>query len=117
MVPPDFRSKEGGVGDLDVELLYRVFPMNSTYRYLPIYTELLDRVFPMKSTYRYRYLKPRISQRILNLVQLYYVYHGSNGTWYLLPRYEIMSSRAVVQQRARRFTPILGNNDLAYGSR
>jgi hypothetical protein len=31
--------------------------------------------------------------------------------------HEIMSSRAVVQQRARRFTPILGNNDLAYGSR
>jgi hypothetical protein len=31
--------------------------------------------------------------------------------------YEIMSSRMVVQQRASRFTPILGNNDLAYGSR
>ena len=31
--------------------------------------------------------------------------------------YEIMSSRTVVQQRAGRFTPILGDNDLAYGSR
>ena len=31
--------------------------------------------------------------------------------------YEITSSRMVVQQRASRFTPILGHNDSAYGSR
>ena len=52
MVPPDFRSREGGAGDFDaMELLYRVFPMNSTYRYLPIYVNLLHRDFPMKSLY------------------------------------------------------------------
>jgi hypothetical protein len=31
--------------------------------------------------------------------------------------YEIMSSRAVAQPPASRFTPILGDNDLAYESR
>ena len=55
--PPRSRSREGGAGGHSVELLYRVFPMNSTYRYLPIYTELLYRDFPTNSTYRYRYLK------------------------------------------------------------
>jgi hypothetical protein len=35
----------------------------------------------------------------------------------LVQQYEIMSSRAVAQPPAGRFTPILGNNDLAYGSR
>ena len=34
-----------------------------------------------------------------------------------LSTYEIMSSRAVAQPPAGRFTPILGDNDLAYGSR
>jgi hypothetical protein len=68
VVPPDFRSREGGAWDSDVELLYRNSPMNSTCRYLPIYVELLYRDLTMDSTYWYRYLKPWISQHVLNLV-------------------------------------------------
>ena len=51
--------------------------------------------------YSVKYLKVSTVNSLLNLVQLY----------------EVMSGRAVVQQRARRFTPILGDNDLAYESR
>ena len=39
LVPPDLRSREGGVGDLDVELLYIVhgFPYK---QYLPVPTDI-----------------------------------------------------------------------------
>jgi hypothetical protein len=43
-----------------------------------------------------------------------------HGTCYLpnlVLEYEIMSSRMVAQPLAGRFAPILGDNDLAYGSR
>jgi hypothetical protein len=65
--PPQILDRGRG-GDFDVERLYMVFPMKSTYQYLPIYVDLIYMDFPLNSTYRYRYLKPRISQRTLNLV-------------------------------------------------
>jgi hypothetical protein len=50
-------------------------------------------------------------------VQLYRSLSGPTAVPCVVRAYEIMSSRAVAQPPASRFTPILGNNDLAYGSR
>jgi hypothetical protein len=61
---------------------------------------------PVRSgTYRYVPLLPKTMQAIQQQDIAY------------LSTYEIMSSRAVAQPPAGRFTPILGDNDLAYGSR
>jgi hypothetical protein len=65
--------------------------MNNTYRYIQIYVDLLYRDFPMDNTYRYHHLKPRVSQHILNLV--YNAYYAAVPTRY--------SSRSRVVPRAR----------------
>jgi hypothetical protein len=57
--------------------------------------------------------------RVLNLVVSMHSLDSHNTAVLNLVvlEYEIMSSRMVAQPLAGRFAPILGDNDLAYGSR
>jgi hypothetical protein len=65
--------------------------MSSTYRYLPIYMDLVYRDFPMDSTYRCGYPKLRISARIINLV--YYAHYAAVTS--------MCSGTSLVAQRTR----------------